>query len=218
MKTNQIVESIDRELEGRIVAQRTKDGFLSLGAIQSIINLDRIGRGLGGIQFSHFLQNENVSEFVKELELQTNAPVYHRATKSSRGWIHPFLALKFLTHYNPKFEIRVYQWLFDYLMQNRIKSSDSFTRMSGVLLKYAKNKTKFAQGMMGLSKKIRLYVGLCESMSWNKATALQLSRRDELQNLIADLAESLADNKQALDLAFSVYKNKYLKDSPKELF
>lgn len=218
MKTNQIVESVDRELEGRIVPQRTKDSFFALNPIISIINLQRLESGQPIVSFWHFLQNENVKEFVCELEKETGASVYHKATKSSQGWVHPFLAIKFLTHYNPKFEIQIYKWLFDYLMQNRISSCDSFNRMSGVLLKYAKNKTKFAQGMMGLSKKIRHYVGICESLSWNKATQEQLARRDELQNLIADLTESLGDNEQAIKLALKVYKDKYLKDSPKDLF
>lgn len=218
MKTNQIMESIDRELAGHIVPQRTSDGYFSLGACLSVINLDRFSRNLGAIDMFDFIKNQNVKDFIDELELKIGHPSYYKGTKTSRGWIHPFLALKLLTHYNPKFEIQVYEWLFDYLIKYRIDSGDSFNKMSGALFKYTKNKTKFAQGMMGLSKKIRLYIGLCETLSWNKATQEQLVRRDELQNLIADLAESLGDNEQAIKLAFSVYKNKYLKDSPKELF
>lgn len=218
MKTNQIMESIDRELAGHIVPQRTCDGFFSLGACLSVINLDRLNRNLGAIDMFDFIKNQNVKEFISELELKIGGPAYYKGHKTSRGWIHPFLALKLLTHYNPKFEIQVYEWLFDYLIKYRIDSGDSFNKMSGALFKYAKNKAKFPQGMIGLSKKIRLYIGLCETLTWNKATQEQLSRRDELQNLIADLAETLGDNERAINIAFDIFKRKYLQNSPKDLF
>lgn len=206
MKTNQILESIDRELCGKIVAQRTCDSFLSLGAVLSIINTDRIARDLGAVQFSHFLQIENVSEFVKALEIETGAPVYHKATKSSRGWVHPFLALKMLTHYNPQFEIQVYKWLFDYLIQNRIKSADSYTRLCGVIAKFSPNKSKIQHTIQWVARKIREVVGVSE---WNKATQMQLQRRDELQNMFSDLAESLGDCKLAWRVALRTDSQKY---------
>lgn len=207
MSSNKVMETTDRELCGRIVKQRTRDAYFSLGDIVGIVNLDRLSQGKQAVQFSHFTSSENTSEFIVELEKETGNPAYYRATKSSRGWIHPFLALKFLTHYNPKFEIQVYKWVFDYLIDNRIKSSDSFNKMSGVLFKYSVNKAKFAKNIQIVASEIKTMIG---AEDWNKATEIQLKRRDELQNLIADLVTSLGDCRQGITLAYKVYKDKYL--------
>lgn len=206
MKGNVVMETIDRELAGKIVPQRTKDNFLGLGEILGIVNMDRISIGKQPVQFSHFLNSENTAEFVKELEKQTNAPVYYKATKSSRGWVHPFLALKFLTHYNPKFEICVYRWLFDHLIQNRISSADSFNKMSGIIYKYAPNKAKFPQMIQWTAKKIKEVIGADD---WNKATIEQLRRRDELQNLISDLISSVGDCRLGFKIALKADSQKY---------
>ena len=205
MKSNIVMETIDRELAGQIVPQRTKDNFLGLGEIIGIVNLDRLAVGKQAVQFSHFLNSENTSEFVKELQKQTGAPVYYKPTKSSRGWIHPFLALKFLTHYNPKFEISVYKWLFDHLIQNRINSADSFNKMSGILYKYAPNKAKFPQMIQWTAKKIKEIIGVDD---WNKATIEQLRRRDELQNLISDIVSSVGDCRLGFKIAIKADSQK----------
>ncbi len=206
MKTNQIIESVDRELGGVIVAQRTKDSFLALQPLMSIINMQRLQQGLAVVSFWHFLQNENVSAFVAELEKETNAPVYYKATKSSRGWVHPFLAIKFLTHYNPKFEIQVYKWLFDYLIENRVKSSDSYLRMCGAIAKYAPNKAKIQKCIQFVANKIK---DACGVDNWNNATQEQLKRRDSFQNLFADLAESLGDIQIAWRISLKTDSKKY---------
>lgn len=190
MKSNVIMESIDRELAGQIVPQRTCDGYFSLGAIMTIINRDRINRELGSIQFSHFANIENIKEFIFELEKDIGKPSYYRGTKSSRGWIHPFLALKFLTHYNPKFEIQVYKWFFDYLIDNRIRSADSYTRMCGVIAKHAPNKAKIQQCIIWTANKIKEIVGVED---WNKATEAELKRRDELQDMISDMMTTIGN-------------------------
>lgn len=210
MKTNQIMESVDRELCGRIIKQRTKDAYFSLGDILGVVNTDRVAVGKQPIQFWNFANTESVREFIAELEKETGAPAFFKATKSSRGWIHPFLALKLLTNYNPKFEIQVYKWLFDYLINNRISSSDSFNRMCGVLYKNTANKAKFPKNIQIVASEIKCLIGVDE---WNKASEIQLKRRDELQNLIADLTTSLGDCVQALNLSYKIFKDKYIKNA-----
>ncbi len=206
MKTNQILESVDRELGGVIVPQRTKDSFLALQPLMSIVNMQRLQQGLAAVTFWHFLQNDNVKAFVDELEKDIKAPVYYKATKSSRGWVHPFLAIKFLTHYNPRFEIQVYKWLFDYLIENRVKSSDSYIRMCGVISKYAPNKAKIQACIQFVANKIK---EACGVESWNNATQAQLKRRDSFQNMFADLAESLGDIQVAWKIALKTDSQKY---------
>lgn len=209
MATNQIMESIDRDLCGVIVKQRTKDKFFCLGDVMKIINLDKIKNGYPTIDFYDFLRVENVKSFIEELEKDIKTTCYIKATKSSRGWIHPFLALKFLTYYNPKLEIQIYKWLMDYLIDNRISSSDSYNKMCGVLFKYAKNKAKFPMAIKNLANTIKdLIIG--KDKEWNKATEDELKHRDELHNLIADLTASLGDCNQGIKLGIKVYKDKYL--------
>lgn len=207
MKTNQIMESVDRELCGRIIPQRTKDGYFALNNCIAIINAERLNQNKPLVSFWHFLQSENVSDFVAELEKETGQQSYYKATKSSSGWVHPFLALKFLTHYNPKLEIQIYKWLLDYLIDNRISSGDSFNKMSGVLFKHSVNKAKFPKNIQIVASEIKKMIGVDD---WNRATENQLKRRDELQNLIADLTTSLGDCRQGITLAYKVYKDKYL--------
>lgn len=209
MKTNQIMESVDRELGGKVIPQRTKDGYFALTPIIALINMQRLQKDLTPIDFYQFAAIDNVAEFMKELENEVGMPIYYKATKSSKGWVHPFLAIKLLTYYNPKFEIQVYKWLFDYLLQNRISSCDSFNKMAGVLFRKSVNKAKFPRAISILSAQIKQLIGVDD---WNKATQEQLKRRDELQNLIADLATSLSDFDQAIKLSMQVYKDKYIEN------
>ena len=209
MVTNQVMESIDRDLCGVIIRQRTKDKFFCLGDVMKIINLDKIDRGQAPIIFRDFAKMEHIKLFINELEKEIGMPSYIRATKSSRGWLHPFLALKLLTHYNPKLEIQVYKWLMDYLIDNRISSSDSYNKMCGVLFKYATNKIRFPKAIRQLAKTIKnLIIG--KDKEWNKASEDELKKRDELHNLIADLTASLGDCNQGVKLGIKVYKDKYL--------
>lgn len=207
MKTSVIMESIDRDLLGQIVPQRTKDEYFSLTAIVNVINKERMfNQELTPVQFSRFLQVESVAEFVKELEKEVGGPVYYKATKSSRGWIHPFLALKFLTHYNPKLEIKVYQWLWDYLIANRVKSGDSYLEMKGALYEYYPNKLKYPGFLMSVAKKIREALNVDD---WNKATKEQLEARDYTHKMICDLTKTLHDSKQGVKLGIDALKIRY---------
>lgn len=207
MRTNQIMETIDREFQGVIVRQRTKDSFFSLNNILRVIADYRDSNNLPTFAFSQYLRTQNVKDFLSELEKETGAKPYIPATKKQGGWVHPFFALKILIHNNPKFEIAVYKWLFDNLIENRIKGGDSYTRMCGILYKYAKNKDKFQKNIKIIANEIK---SLCVVSDWNKATQEQLERRDWIQNMIADLANTLHDSTQGIKLAFVAYKRKYL--------
>lgn len=206
MKTNQVMESIDRELCGRIVRQRTKDGFMRLWDIEAIGKLYRLENGLPELSLKDYVNSQNVKEFLAELEKEIGSKPYIKSTKSNSGWIHPFFAIKMLTHFNPRFEVQVYKWLWDYLIQSRIDSGDSYVKMCGSLYAYTTQKAKFQQSIKALSKNIRNHFRV---NNWNKATQEQLKLRDELQTNIADFAKTLQNAYQGLVFACDVYSSKY---------
>ncbi|WP_299327287.1 KilA-N domain-containing protein [uncultured Helicobacter sp.] len=213
MKTNQVMESIDRKLCGRIVRQRTKDGFMRLWDIEAIGKLYRLENGLPELSLKDYMNSQNVKEFLAELEKEVGTNPYIKSTKANSGWIHPFFAIKMLTHFNPKFEVQVYKWLWDYLIQNRIKSGDSYVKMCGSLYAYTTQKAKFQQSIKTLSKNIREHFGVD---TWNNATQEQLKLRDELQTNIADFAKTLNNAYHGLVFACDVYASKY--DMDREAF
>ena len=213
MKTNQVMESIDRKLCGRIVRQRTKDGFMRLWDIEAIGKLYRLENGLPELSLKDYMNSQNVKEFLAELEKEVGTNPYIKGTKANSGWIHPFFAIKMLTHFNPKFEVQVYKWLWDYLIQNRIKSGDSYVKMCGSLYAYTTQKAKFQQSIKTLSKNIREHFGVD---TWNNATQEQLKLRDELQTNIADFAKTLNNAYHGLVFACDVYASKY--DMDREAF
>lgn len=208
MKTNQIMETRDRDLCGLIVRQRTKDGFMNLDDVTNIVYQARINSGFNakGFNFSNWLTSDSTQEFLVELENEIGTNPYIRGAKNRSGWIHPFFAIKILTHFNPRFEVQVYKWLWDYLIQSRIKSSDSYTIMSGVLYKYSKSKTEFPKGIKMLADRIKRTIG---AECWNEATQEQLQRRDELQTYIADFTRTFKDTKQGIRMAVAVWDEKY---------
>ena len=213
MKTNQVMESIDRKLCGRIVRQRTKDGFMRLWDIEAIGKLYRLENGLPELSLKDYMNSQNVKEFLAELEKEVGTNPYIKSTKANSGWIHPFFAIKMLTHFNPRFEVQVYKWLWDYLIQNRIKSGDSYIKMCGSLYAYTTQKAKFQQSIKTLSKNIREHFGVD---TWNNATQEQLKLRDELQTNIADFAKTLNNAYHGLVFACDVYASKY--DMDREAF
>lgn len=209
MTTNQIMETRDRELNGVIIRQRTKDEFFNLNDIVFCVeeSIRKYKRG-ARINFSDFIQQQNIKAFLKELENEIGCNPYIKGAKNRSGWIHPFFAIKILTHFNPKFEIQVYKWLWDYLIKNRISSGDSFNKMCGTLYKYADNKSKFPENIKKVAKMIQEII-CCDD--WNKASELQLKRRDELQTYITDLTQTLKNSSQGLSLGIKIYQEKYLK-------
>lgn len=204
MKTNQVLETIDRELCGRIVRQRTKDGFMRLWDIESIGKLYRIQNNLPEINYRDWICSNNVKEFLAELEVEIGTKPYIRSTKANSGWVHPFFAIKILTHFNPRFEVQVYKWLWDYLIENRIKSGDSYNTMCGVLWKYTSQQTFFKRNMANVARIIKELIGVDD---WNKATQEQLESREYLHNLIIDFTRTFKDSKTGLNHALLVFKS-----------
>ena len=212
MKTNQVLESCENRMiavgdKQMIIRQRTKDSFFALSDIVLLCDSWFFLQGKRRFDIHQYFKQEFAKEFLAELEFRMGFVCYIKGKKNHTGWVHPFLMLDILLWANPKFKVEVYSWLNDFLIQNRINSGDSFNRMCGVLWKYNTRKEQFAKEIKSICNQIKDF--MCVS-DWNKASQEQLRRRDELQNFIADLAETLQDSKESVRLGFVNYRRKYL--------
>lgn len=205
MKTSVIMETQDRVLKGMIVKQRTRDSFFALNDIMNVINLARMKQGQKLARFDIFLQNDSTKDFLLALEKEISTKPYIKGAKGKTGWVHPFFALKILTHFEPNFEVQVYKWLWDYLIENRIKSGDSYVKMCGELYRVSSNKAKFHENIQNLAKLIKDTIGVDD---WNKASTGQLELREYAHNMIADLAKTLNDSTKGATLGIQALKER----------
>ena len=206
MKTNQVMESIDRELYGVIVRQRTKDDYFALKDVVAVGNKWRLENNLEPIKAERYFALESTKEFIAALKDTKDCEPYIRARGRGESWIHPHIMIDILLWVNPHFKIQVYDWIVDLLMKTRRDSGDSNIKMRGSMFEYARRKDLFQRDIAVLSKNIRNHFGVTD---WNKATKEQLKMRDELQTNIADFAKTLQNSYQGLVFACDVYSSKY---------
>lgn len=202
-----IIESIDREFLGEIVKQRTKDKYFCLNDLVKIGNKQRmIVENLPPKDISQYFVSDLYKEFAKEIELEIGKkPYIAERGRYGKSWVHPYLFIDIALWFSPKIKLNVYKWLLDYLIENRIRTSDSYKYMCGTLFLHTSRKTFFANDIKKLAKMIK---NKCGVEDWNKATAEQLDKRDRLHNLIGDFANVFKDSKRAVIEAFNAYDYK----------
>lgn len=209
---NQIIESAqDRLLNGVVIRQRTKDSFFNLKDVLASVNkwiLDNGGRDV--IRAERYFALKSTKELLAELKTQKGINGYVRARGKSESWIHPFIMIDLLLWCNPQFKIVAYDWIMDYLIQNRLSSADSYTRMCGALYLYSTNRSEFAKNIQNLARLLREQIGVTD---WNHASAKQLELRDYAHNIIADLAKTFKDSTKGATLGMSILIDKLNKDS-----
>lgn len=207
MKTNQVMDSIDRELLGINIRQRTKDSFFSLKDVSLVIDRWCYENGKPRFSPADYFKTKQAKDLIEAIKEYKKCEPYIRARgRGADSWIHPHIMIDILLWVNPHFKIQVYDWLMDLLIQNRIDSGDSYVKMCGSLYAYTTQKAKFQQSIKALGKNIRNHFGVVD---WNKATQEQLKMRDELQTNIADFAKTLQNSYQGLVFACDVYSSKY---------
>lgn len=214
MKTNQVMESIDRELCGIIVRQRTKDDYFALKDVIAVGNKWRLENKVYEIiRPERYFALESTKQFISALKETKDCEPYIKARGRGESWIHPHIMIDILLWVNPHFKIQVYDWIVDLLMKTRRDSGDSNIKMRGSLFEYARRKDLFQRDIAVLNRNIREHFGVDD---WNKATQEQLRLRDELQTNIADFAKTLHNAYQGLVFACDVYASKY--DMDREAF
>lgn len=204
MKTNQVMQTIDRELSGVIVRQRTCDSFFALSDIAKVVARNAPDNTSVKRADSYFLLNSS-KELLAEIEKATGTNPYIRGRGKNTSWVHPYLAIDILLWSNPKFKLEVYGWLWDYLIENRIRSGDSYSKMCGVLYSVSSDKTNFHKNIQNLAKIIKDTIGVGD---WNQATSEQLELREYAHNMIADLAKTLHDSTKGASLGIQALKER----------
>lgn len=204
MRTNQVMQTIDRELSGVIVRQRTCDSFFALSDIAKIIARNAPDNTSVKRADSYFLLNSS-KELLAEIEKATGTNPYIRGRGKNTSWVHPYLAIDILLWSNPKFKLEVYGWLWDYLIENRIRSGDSYVKMCGELYRVSSNKADFHKNIQNLAKIIKDTIGVDD---WSKASTKQLELREYAHNMIADLAKTLNDSTKGATLGIKALKER----------
>ena len=196
MKTEIIMK---RNLLGFEIKQKSKCEYLSATDLIKAGNAYRITHHLSLFNLSSFLKSDNTKEFINELEHQEGKKIIVTSRgKHSNTWVHPYLFIKIALAMNPKLEVKVIKWLYDYLLKYRNESGDSYKKMTGALYKTSKNVYTFPKEITLIAKKIKESINIED---WNQATEKQLKLRDKIHNNIYILADIINDKDTLLDLA-----------------
>ena len=197
MKTEVIMK---RELFGNEISQKSKSEFFSATDIVKAGNKWRISENKSIFNFTTWLKTKSTQEFIKELE-----SVYGKVIVKSRGkkeykqtWVHPYLFIDLALAINPKLKIKVYDWLYDYLLKYRNSSGDSYNKMTGAIFKNCTNKENFRNEIKKIANKIKLVCGVTD---WQRANENQLKLRDKIHDNISLLSYVMRDNEQILNIA-----------------
>lgn len=214
MKSNVIMESCEnRTLQadgvgGVIIRQRTKDKFFAMQDLILFCDRWAFVNNKPRFDIQQYFRLDSTKAFIKALEEKKGCEPYIKGKKGQTAWLHPHLFLDILLWVNPNFKVEIYDWLFDYLIESRINSADSYKNMCGSLWLFCSRKDKFKQNIAKLAQNIKSLIGVDD---WNKASAEQLKHRDDLQMMISDLTETLQNPNEAIRLAFVNYERKFLK-------
>jgi len=192
---------MQRRLFGCEIAQKSKSGMFSATDIVRAGNKWRMINGHPVFQLSAWLKSKQTMEFIKELEERFGKKVVNKERKRGRGshtWVHPLLSVDLALAISPRLKIEVYQWLYDELLKYRNDSGDSYKLMCGALHARHRNPRSFKDYIQGVALRIRKRCGVRD---WQRATQMQLKRRDKIHEEIAILADVLNSADQAVEIA-----------------
>jgi len=205
MKTQVIMK---RDFMGSEIRQQSKTEFLNATDIVAIANYERALNRKTLFNLQEFLRKESTKEFINELERVEQTKIINtQKGRNSCTWVHPYLFIKIALAINPRFEVKVYKWLYDSLLRYRNNSGDSYKRMTGALYNTIRNKSKFPDEITHVANKIK---DVCKVNSWNDANENQLLFRDLIQDNIAMLSDIIKDRRILISTAIDKAKPKYL--------
>lgn len=103
---------IPHVVEGEIIQQRVKDGYINATAMCKI----------AGKKINDYNRLSNTKEFIEELSTVTGIPVTELIFTKQRGkleeigtWVHPNIAIHLGQWLSPKFAVRVTQWVHEWM-------------------------------------------------------------------------------------------------------
>jgi len=209
METTQIME---RNLDGSIIKQNHKTGYLNLNDLEKAGNKIRENNNLPRKKLADYFQTKETKEFLNQVALEEGLVLDDlRVVKKGRNgsqYAHPLVFLDVAIWFSPSFKVKVLKWFYDNLLMFRDNSGDSFKAMNIAL---DKNFDMKPFTYVQVARHIADVCGVppCESRNrWNKATSEQLKLRDRIQNNIALLSDMSSDMnlviKKAVEKAKSV--------------
>jgi len=191
--------NMERELFGMTIRQKSKTEMFSGTDLINAGNKWRRANGLKDFNMAVWLKGNGTTEFIEELENKYKTKAVSKGRGRSGGtWLHPLLFIDMALAISPKLKIETYEWLFDNLIKNRNSSGNSYKLMCGTLYVRHGDKKTFQKYVSDVARSIKLK---CKVNNWNDATEAQLEKRDSIHKDIAWLADSMANNKEAVRMA-----------------
>lgn len=179
-----------RELFGCEISQKSKSEFFSATDLIRAGNIWRGQNNLPVFNFTTWLQNPSVKEFLKALEDKFGEVKVSTRGRGGHTWVHPYLFIDLALAISPELKVEVYGWIYDHLLQYRNDSGDSYKRMAGGLYDRFPNKSRFPFYITTVAEQIRGVCGITDG--WESATEKQLKLRDKIHDNIALLSDLLS--------------------------
>jgi hypothetical protein len=112
---------IPRQLDGAVVRQRVKDGYINATAMCQA----------AGKRFFDYHRLETTAAFQEALETETGIPASEQIQAVRGGfpdlqgtWVHPQVAIHLAQWLSPRFAVRVSQWVYDWMTEQDTKKQD----------------------------------------------------------------------------------------------
>jgi KilA-N domain len=107
-------ELIPRVLEGEVISQRIKDGYVNATAMCKA----------AGALWGNYYQLQGTHAFLGELSADIGIPI-SELVQSVRGgfpelqgtWVHPHVAVNLATWLSPKFAVQVAKWVYEWMTE-----------------------------------------------------------------------------------------------------
>lgn len=202
--------SMIRFLDGTEIRQKSKSGYFCLTDMMKVINKKRILDGLSATSLGNYFNAAPTKEFLKELarEKGIDEKKLCAGNRKAGTWAHPYVLIDLSLWGCPSLKVRVYDWIYDSLLQRRNNSGDAFKEMNMVLDRIFKIGGKY-WNYTKVAVKIAEELDLKDIKNrWQYATEHQLKLRDILQREIIASALYGEHNtlEECVDKALSVFR------------
>jgi len=178
VKTEVVME---RSIAGITVRQKHKTGFYNVADLERFGNNHRIVNNLPIQKVTEYFRSPKSKEFIESLEKEVGKIQTGGRGRGNEKWVHPFLFIDIALWYSPDLKVKVYQWLYDNLIEFRDNSGESFKSMTKALNENCSIRGNLVLEIKKVARFIRESCGLSGDKTWETATEAQLKLRDELQ-------------------------------------
>lgn len=209
MKTEVVMK---RELLGYQIRQRHQSGYFYTSDLEVVANKVRLEHDLPMVSATAYFSLHSTRDFLKALaeELGQDPTEFIRGTGKGR-YVHPYVFLDLAMWFNPNFKVKVYQWLFDNLLQVRDNSGDSYKAMAEAIINNFDLISRLPLVLSKIARKIRKACGLpiLDQGVWETASKDQLFIRDKIQSTAITLAYISKSPEVMIDQAIRIVAEQY---------